>query len=496
MSRVNAKCLREWLDEVSVQYSDRPALAGIHGSVVTYAKLRSRINQLSAQLNNLGVGAQQTVAVVLPDGPEALITILAVAQTATVFPLNHRDPESEIAALFDQIRPALVVVPEEVAPARGAAESMNIPRIEQSASGESSIDFTWTFSGASIAPRDPASPHLETPLIYVATAGSTSRPKVVSLSHRSIFVSINHAAEWMEVDCDDRALCVMPFYHIHSIVRSTFPALSRGAQIVCTPGFDPVRLPEWIDRFRPTYFTASPSVYRGVLKRASMTGWQPAHSDLRLLVTGSDAIDQRTVTQIQQLLRAPVKQFYGLSEASPLIAVTPESMIDVPEGAVGKVNPAWSVQCLDEDHQPVAVGQTGQIAIQGGIINPVVSTDDTAERVRNGWLLTGDMGYVDAAGYLFFAGRADDRINRAGEKISVAFIEKVLREIPGVADAVVFGAPDSEYGQRVAAAIVCDDQRLQANDIRLAASQMLGHDRLPEHIVITDRLPTSAAGDR
>jgi long-subunit acyl-CoA synthetase (AMP-forming)/acyl carrier protein len=212
------------------------------------------------------------------------------------------------------------------------------------------------------------------------------------------------------------------------------------------------------------------------------------------LVTGSDAIDQRTVTQIQQLLRAPVKQFYGLSEASPLIAVTPESMIDVPEGAVGKVNPAWSVQCLDEDHQPVAVGQTGQIAIQGGIINPVVSTDDTAERVRNGWLLTGDMGYVDAAGYLFFAGRADDRINRAGEKISVAFIEKVLREIPGVADAVVFGAPDSEYGQRVAAAIVCDDQRLQANDIRLAASQKLGHDRLPEHIVITDRLPTSAGG--
>jgi acyl-CoA synthetase (AMP-forming)/AMP-acid ligase II/acyl carrier protein len=231
-----------------------------------------------------------------------------------------------------------------------------------------------------------------------------------------------------------------------------------------------------------------------LLRRAEISGWQPAHSDLRLLVTGSDAIDPATVKRVQQLLRAPLKQFYGLSEVSPLIAVTPQSMNEVPEGAVGRINPVWSLQCLDKHDQPVGTGQPGQIAVRGGIINPVVNADDTAKRVRNGWFLTGDMGYLDSAGYLYLTGRVDDRINRAGKKISVGSIEAVLREIPGVADAVVFAVPDSEYGQRVGAAVVCSNERLKARDIREAAALKLSHDRLPEHVVITDRLPLSAAG--
>ena len=493
-SASEAKCLREWLDAVSVRYGERPAVSSIDGSVITYAQLCNRVNQLSLQLNHLGIGAEHAVAVALPDGPEAFVALLAVAQTATLFPLNHYDPESEITALFDEIRPAAVIVADDVVGATAAANAKGIPRIAHAASGGSLIDFTWTASVARITATDPGAPHLETPLIYVATAGSTSRPKIVSLTHRSIHTSINHAAEWMEVRYEDRALCVMPFCHLHSVVRSTFPALSRGAEIVCTPGIDPVRMPEWIDRLRPTYVTASPSVYRGLLKRSDITGWQPARSDLRLMVTGSDAIDPRTVTRIQQLLRAPLKQFYGLSEVSPLIAVTPESMSEAPESAVGKLNPMWSLECLDENDQPVEVGQTGQIAVRGGIINPIINSDDTAKRMRSGWFLTGDTGFVDASGYLYFTGRVDDRINLAGKKISVGSIESVLREIRGVADAVVFAVPDTEYGQRVGAAIVSDGEHLEADDIRAAASHKLSHDRVPEFVVITDRLPLSAAG--
>ncbi|MEA5510836.1 AMP-binding protein [Crocosphaera sp. UHCC 0190] len=491
--------VREWLLENSQQFSQKKAIIDVERLGITYHQLGECLHQLVNQLNSLGIARNDVVVVSLPDGGNTLVTILGVAATAIVFPLNTNSRLEEFNYYFDQIQVSAVIVE-----ANSSSEIVKVAKnrgiciLELNCeTGETVGSFRLSASAQIAAPKYDV-PQLDDPLIYIGTAGSTSTPKIVSLTHKSIYISIAHAAQWMKLSEDDCSLCVMPFAHLHSIVRSTFPGLLTGGSVVCTSGFDPARMLTWINQYHPSYFTAVPSIYRALLKRIERIGWSLSpESRLRLLITGSDAINAETITQVQKVFGVPLLQFYGLSEVSPLLATLPHPSLSYPSGAVGQVNPVWTIKCLDTEGKEVPIGQEGEITVKGGIINHLVgkNIDPDGQKIREGWLQTGDLGRLDDNGFLFYTGRVDDRINRGGKKISARQLESILIAHPDVVQAVVFPVPDTIYGQKVGTAIIPKDGvNLTSQILREYLLTRVSDYQIPEYIVFTDQIPLSHAG--
>lgn len=488
-----------WLGEVAGARGAAPAILGIDQAPLTWEGLFIHVRAAAAVLKAGGVGRGDVVLIVLPDGPEVLTCILAAASVATAFPVSDHEAPERYESLVDDVGVKAIICAGGRRLSNALAELAQRRKLllinaepDKTAAGRCRM----TARGALGAAREDGPPRLEDPAVLIATSGATAAPKIVSSSQASIFASIMHCAEWLGLTPEDRSLCLMPFSHLHSIVRSTLPALVSGGSVVCAPGLDRALVCSWIDQFRPSYITGSPSIFRILAQRAAELGWKPPEGTLRQLVTGSDRIDLPTIDAVSRALDVPVRQFYGLSEVAPLVAVTPTDGSSFPAGSVGKVNPVWSVACVDEGGRPVPPGSEGEIALLGGFLNAIVGRVPARQRFTpDGRFLTGDLGVLDADGFLVVTGRADDRIHTGGRKVDPRAIEELLLQHPAVATAVAFGIPDEVLGHRVGAAVVpkaglsAAESDLQAFVAASAFSYMV-----PERIVVVSELPTGAAG--
>ena len=312
--------LRERFTDLARDYGDQPALGGVDRLWLDHAGLSRQIHHCGETLLGSGLGRGDVVLVSLADGPEALTAILGVASVATALPLSPEEPAEGIEHLLEQVPITAVIfdgrrhtVLESVAHKVGLRQ---LPITIDPASPAG----CWQFAEPLPPEEMPATAgHVADAAILVQTAGSTAEPKIVAWSQISLLLSADVAADWMELTAADRSLCVMPFSHLHSVVRSTLPGLLRGGSAFCAPGFDRLRILDWLRRHHPTYMTAVPGVYRIMLSRIAETGWRTEGTTLRLLASGSDSIDTSTVQALQDTFGVPVREFYGLSEVAPML---------------------------------------------------------------------------------------------------------------------------------------------------------------------------------
>ena len=182
---------------------------------------------------------------------------------------------------------------------------------------------------------------------------------------------------WIGFGSEDRALCMMPMVHLHSVVRSSLPVLMAGGEVVWAPGFNATEAPRWIDTLRPTWISAAPAIHRGLLAAVD-DGWAP--SPVARIGVGSDRIEPEEVARLGAVFAARVFQFYGMTETTPFVAMTPAAGPRGPVSAAGRVNPSWTVTIVDESGWPVPAGGVGEIVVHGGVINPRLTAD--GRRVR------------------------------------------------------------------------------------------------------------------
>ena len=485
-----------WLGEVAARRGDAVALVGTDGTSLTYGALLASVRAASSVLREAGVGIGDPVLIAMADGPEALVAILAAASAGVAFPVSaHEHPDKYTTLIGDVSARAIVCDARLLGKLQPIATAHGVGLCTFAAGSPGVGPWLEIHRSAARQPAALRAPEISDPALFVATAGTTGRQKVVSMTHASVFASISHSAEWLSLNEEDRSLSVMPLSHLHGLFRSTLPGLMAGSSVVVASSSDRGEILKWIDTLRPTYMTASPNVYRTVLSHAAAARWSPDVLSLRFVGVGSDRIDAALVTEIGRALATSVRQFYALTEAAPMIAGSPPDC-RVPSGAVGQVNPIWSVRTVDSNGRPLVPGCEGEIAVKGGFINPIVGRDAPAQRkTSDGYLLTGDLGRIDSDGFLFVSGRVDDRIHRGGEKIDPPAVEEVLLGHPAIAQAAAFGLPDPMLGQRVGAVIVpragaeVDAVELQA----FAAARLLAY-MVPERIVVADRIPVSATG--
>ncbi|MEH2504040.1 acyl-CoA synthetase (AMP-forming)/AMP-acid ligase II/aryl carrier-like protein [Bradyrhizobium sp. AZCC 1578] len=473
----------------------RKAILAPGYSPITYGTLRGRTNEMVRGLRSLGVRRSDRVAVVLPDGPETVVAIIAVAASAVCVPLNPAFTADELHRYFADLRIAALLTRGDIGSAsRGVAHALGIPVIDLSRGmdkGPGGLGLTGPATQRA-GDFDPA--RRDDDAFILVTSGTTSRPKMVPLTHVSVCLSAYNVGVALALGPRDRLLSVLPLFHGHGLISGVLASLAAGSSVICAPAFDAAAFFSWLTEFRPSWYTAVPAIHRAVLSAAGSHNVRTQRSSLRLIRSASSSLPLAVLSGLEDLFGVPVIDTYGMTEAATQIAANPLGRRK--PGSVGK--PAGpDVAIMDVNGRRVPTGKRGEIVLRGPTITRGYDNNAaaTASAFRDGWFRTGDIGYLDQEGYLFIVGRIKDVINRGGQEVAPAEVEETLLRHPDVVDAVAFSIPHRRLGADVAAAVVLrPDAKVSEHKLRAFTRERLAGFKVPGLIRIVPEIPRGPGG--
>ncbi len=465
---------------------------------LSHRELVDLVHQTAGRLRSHGIGRRHRVGVVMPDGPETVVLQLAVMSAAVCAPLNPAFNEQEFDFFLRDLQVSAVIVPWNTpSAARAAARQLGLVTLEarvNPAAPAGSVELSGPFRGAPV-PAPASGPGPGDLAVLMHTAGTTSRAKIVALTHNNFYAAVRNVAATLRLGPADRCLSVMPQFHISGLCSWMY-ALGSGGSVVCAPAFLAPKFFEWMNQFQPTWYNVAPTLHQAILERAPQNLDIIKKNRLRFMRSAAAPMPPEVIRSLEQTLRAPFIESYGMTEAGSQIASNPMPPGRRKPGSVG-VGVGTEIAVLDDEGNQAPQGGAGEVVVRGPNVfsgyenNP----EANAEAFINGWLRTGDRGYFDSDGYLFLTGRIKELINRGGEKISAREVEEVLLQHPAVSQAAVFPVPDPRLGEEVAAAVVrragveCGEAALRDY---LAAR--LVHFKVPSQVVFLADLPKNASG--
>ena len=482
---------------------DAIALVAPDGVRASYGELTSLVSAGAARLRALGIGPADRVAIVVPDGPEALTAFLAVSEAAVAAPINPAFPQSEYETYLAHIRAtALVTSFAAGSPAVGAAIALGLPVIQLIAgagapAGQFTLEALGAARPAAHADGSPSPNASSDVALVLTTSGTTSRPKVVPLTHAGIAQSARNIAESLALTARDRCFDVMPLFHVHGLIGGALSSLAAGASVICPRGFDAPRFFSAVDTLAPTWYTAAPTMHQAIASRADSHREVLERRRLRLIRSCSAALPRETRDTLERAFGAPVVEAYGMTEACHQISSTP---LPVAPDKAGSVGVACGTRIAIRDPESgmlLATGETGEIVLRGSSITAgyEAAPEANAQTFVDGWFRTGDQGRLDDDGYLFINGRLKEIINRGGEKISPPEVDQALLAHPAVAQACAFALPDPRLGETVAAAVVLKPGTVcSERDVREFVAGRLAAFKVPDRVVFVEALPRTPTG--
>ena len=473
-----------------------PAIAASGATPLTYGGLRALVETTISTLNGIGIGRNDRVAIVLPNGPEMATAFIAIGSGATAAPLNptYKGEEFEFY-LSDLGAKALVVEAGSTSPAVAMAEKLGIMLVTLTPDPESGAGaFTLSAKATGGDCLEGHGAPDETALI-LHTSGTTSRPKIVPLSQRNVSVSAGNIAQSVAFGAKDRGLNIMPLFHIHGLIAGILAPLSAGGCVFCTPGFNALRFFAQMEEAKPTWYTAVPTMHQAILTRAGGNKETIGRYPLRFIRSSSSSLPPQVITELEATFHAPVIEAYGMTEASHQMASNPLDGTRKP-GSVG-LAAGPEIAIMGEDGELLPAHEIGEIVIRGENVTAGYENNPkaNAEGFTNGWFRTGDQGVMDTERYVSLTGRLKEIINRGGEKISPREVDEVLMDHKAVLQVVVFGMPHDKLGEDVAAAVVLrEGQATDEKELREFCGNRLAAYKVPRKILIVEQIPLGATG--
>lgn len=475
------------LDMAADAFGDR-VVVGHRGHGLTTDQLRDYANAAAQDL----VSADATALVYLGvNGPAFPVALFAAAAAGVpLVPLNYRLGKEQLDALLANHAGAFVVADDGDAAA--AVERAGL-------TSRPPQEWLTTVSGRTApAPEDVDE---EAPAVVIYTSGTTSAPKGVLLRHGNLVSYVLGTVEFASAAEDDAALVSVPPYHVAG-VANVISNLYAGRRILALEQFTPAQWLALVDEEQITNALLVPTMLARVLDQLS----DEQLPTLRTLAYGGASMPRKIVEKaLQAWPHVDFVNAYGLTETSSTIAVlgpddhraaltSDDPKVRARLGSAGKVVPTVELEVRDVDDRPVGPGVVGRIWVRGDQVSAEYAGQGKALDER-GWFDTRDQGHLDEDGYLFIGGRADDTIIRGAENIAPAEIEDVLLRHPAVADVVVVGVPDDEWGQRLEAAVVHHlDTPVTADELRTYVRDHLRASKTPDRIVFWDELPRTETG--
>ena len=479
-------------------FPEQTALLAVGRPPLNYARLGAFCRGMREELRAHGFGPEARIAVALSGGAEMAAAFLAVASCAVYLPLSSASPEAEAVRRLTQVGVQAVMIEPGVAVGiRAAASSLGVPVIDVTLD-PSACAGMFNYNVPVVGPPLPSLPaEPEAVALLLSTSGTTGESRLVLLTHGNICSSACHVAQALDLRPDDRSLNIMPLTHIAALGNVVLASVVAGAGVVCTDSFRPAQFLDLMEEFSPTWYTASPAMHRAILDVAAGAREVIASHPLRFIRTSAAACPVTLADELERCFGVPVANHYGLTETGPLVAANP-----LPPGKPkrGSVGPAagCEVAIMNAGGTLLEQGSVGQVVVRGpNVMRERKGAGDAGNSSAfvDGWFCTGDLGYVDADGYLFLTGRLKELINRGGDKIAPSEVEDALLTHRAVRQAAAFGIPDPILGEEVAAAVVlADGSHTTASELRLFAAQLLSAPKVPRRILVLETLPTSPVG--
>lgn len=465
--------LAQWREQ---QAPDEPCLADATHEL-TNREFLERVLTAAGALEGCGVGQGDVVALMLPNQVEFVVAMFAAWHLgAAVTPINPALTAKEASHQLSDSRARVLV----------------------NTGGEALIDGVMPLAVATLRQgMRHASPPVDDPTLLallIYTSGTTGLPKGVMLDHANIESMTEMGQAGLKVTAADHCLLILPLFHVNGIVVSVLVPLSSGARVTIRRRFDIETFFADVERLRPTYFSAVPTIY--TMLGALPVEVRPDVSSLRYGVCGAAPASAELLAAFEARFGFPLVEAYGLSEGTCGSTLNPVDGLRK-AGSVGLPLPGQQIAIADDQGRHMPPGETGEVLVKGpnvmrGYLN---QPEATARTVVNGWLHTGDIGRIDADGYLSIVGRLKEMIIRGGENIYPKEIEDVLAEHAGVLEAAVVGAPDERLGEIVIAYVSRrPGAALTVEALAEHCTARLARHKLPAAIYLIDALPKNAVG--
>ncbi|SEO02454.1 non-ribosomal peptide synthetase [Bradyrhizobium sp. OK095] len=483
------------LDFYARKTSSAPALMAPGRPALAYGALGERTQDLVRTLRGLGIAPADRIAVALPRGADSALAMIAVASASACIPVNPDLTADELQRYFSELKPrALVTRADMNSPSRDVARALDIAVIDFVPGPKDDLGGC-AFVGPVIGPASTSGASRgDDDAFILLTSGTAARPKMVPLTHRNVCLSAYNAGHVLSLGSRDRLLNALPLFHAHGLISGLLTALAAGSSVICTDGFDALSFFGWMRELRPTWYTAVPTIHRALLTAAEADPDRARSSSLRVIRSASSSLAPAILNGLEAMFGVPVLETYGMTESASQIAANPFELRKI--GSVGRAA-GPEIAIMDETGRTLAPGGHGEIVLRGANMSRGYYNDEAATQAafRNGWFRTGDLGYLDADGYLFIVGRIKDVINRGGQKISPLEVEEVLLSHPAVLEAGVFAVAHQKLGENVAAVVVLrPNSEVTSDQLRQFARKRLAAYKVPSLIRSVAALPKGASG--
>jgi fatty-acyl-CoA synthase len=498
------------LDEATTSWPGREALvycAYDDGPSVrlSYAELRDRARAVGRALLGCGLTHGDRVAVWATNVPEWLLLQFGCAYAGIVLvPLNPLYRAAEVAYVLDKAQTSMLFVEptNRGVDLWGIATEVagEVPSLREVVTIDATTWDAFVARGTQLEDaRLDAVDVLGTDIAQIQfTSGTTGAPKGAMLRHGALTDNARLFAHRAELQSGWRLCSGMPQYHCGGSVLATLGAFAIGATLMPLVTFDARTAIDTIDTELAEVLAGVPTMLLAIEAELDRSGG--SLGSLERIVTGGSLVPPEIAERWHERFGVSFSITYGLTEASPVITQSsPSDGLALQVGTVGR--PLPHVECDVADIHtgvPSAIGEQGEVRVRGWQVMAGYFGDEaaTAEAITpDGWLRTGDLGHLDADGYLRITGRAKDMIIRGGENLYPAEIEAALRTVDGVLDACVVGVPDERYGEVPAAFVrLTDDAPLDAEAIRAALDGRIARFKIPAHLEIVDQYPLTGSG--